>query len=178
MFTNITSLYGRLLAASLLLLFPLSVWADPDDCMSRSEAEQLAAKIKTQGYIMDFCDCCDEGAQEYGGDRYVGKLVLVRSVSIEVCDYDESRFSVRVDGMMLGGFIVENKGLSPFYIDNMPYNEIVARDYHFYLDKSGPKQLGFLTNANYKRGCGGLPAFPAANVINDKKYTAWLKKRG
>ncbi|NJK83289.1 MAG: hypothetical protein HC912_05205 [Saprospiraceae bacterium] len=178
MFVKMTIGYGRVLLACFLLLFPVAMWADPDDCMTQSEAEQLAAKIKTQGYIMDFCDCCDEVAQEYGGDRYVGQLVLVASVSVEACSYDETRFSVRVEGTSLGGFILQDNALASFQNEQMFYSEVVARDYHFYLDKSGPKRLGFLTDANYDRGCGGLLAFPARNIVRDSKYTSWLNKNG
>ena len=149
--------------------------ADPHDCMSREDAEALIQKLMEERYIVDFCDCCYEISSP---QDVTAKLLYVKSAEIIDCSYSKGRFSVRLDTEMMGSFEIRNQTYDKATIYDGPNHRLAVLNYQFYLKDGKSAQLGYLINSDYDPpNCSGLKAFPAAKLIKNKKYTAWLRKK-
>ncbi len=155
-----------------------NMYADPTDCMSKSEAEDLAKKIKNQ-YIVRYCDCCADVNKDA---QVKGALFLVTSVSIVTCQYDSDRFSVRMTTSFVSSFNVGDS--KPVFVGNVndtdsdPLDSNATLNYHFYWDGKKAKQLGFLIgNTDGIGGCSGLSQFPNPKDVNNKGFTNWYNDK-
>jgi hypothetical protein len=151
-------------------------WADPEDCMSKEEAETLVKKLKKERYIVDYCDCCDDASEN--GD-VTANLLFIKKLSIVSCEYDDARFSVKMETQMLSSFAVnEGKymGKATYEVNSMEY---ALLNYQFYFTNQRAPQLGYLVrNDEYEApNCSGLDTFPNPEMVGDKKYQSWYKKK-
>ncbi len=147
--------------------------ADPEDCMSKSEAETLLTKLKKERYIIDYCDCCADG-----DPSVTANLLFIKKMSIVSCEYDTERFSVRMETQLVSSFSIKNQR----YAGNATYAgnsmEFALLNYQFFFTNKKASHLGFLVRADYEApNCSGLQGFPSPAMVNDKKYAAWFKKK-
>ena len=181
----------KILALALACSLGFQAQADPHDCISQAQAEQLIAKLKTQKYLVDYCDCCDEVAGEYDNnpDAVGAQLVEMINFVIVPCDYDSERVSVKIIGNVIG-YSGVHKGkyhdtystASPMGLP--PFEENASLNYQFYLGKGGKAlQLGNLLG-NYPdkveggtNSCTGLQGFPPPQELYNEEYEAWLKQK-
>ncbi len=169
------------LLACLLFALPLSLWADPHDCMSKEEAETLAKKILNQ-YIIDYCDCCDSANPDAHVLTSSAKLLYIIEATVEKCSYDDTRFSVKIRYNFGGAFEVEKGSLKGKNLAKAPSELMhvwnnVSLNYHFYLNNGKPARLYGLLNQQPTYGtCEGLDRFPTAKECKDKNYKAFLSK--
>ncbi|TAF67783.1 MAG: hypothetical protein EAZ55_01830 [Cytophagales bacterium] len=168
------------------ILFPLltlillgysitKTYADPEDCMSKEEAELLAKEIKAQKYIIDYCDCC----ADVNTDAIVtANLLLIKTATVVPCEYDDTRFSVKIEYDLIKSLEVK----SGEYVGTATWNgnpiKNALLNYQFFYADAVALQLGYAVRDSYQApSCSGLQTFPDAKWINDKKYLAWYKKK-
>lgn len=171
----------RIIFSILFVCSAFSVWADYDDCMTKAEAEDLAAKVN-QKYIIDYCDCCDKVNPEADKIETGAKLIKVTSAKVVVCDYDETRYSVEITFEFIAAFDI-NKGklkmktLTTAEKGKLAVVKRVSLNYHFYTD--GKKAYPLYDLVGKKRespGCGGISRFPTPEEINDKGYQEFIRQ--
>ncbi len=147
--------------------------ADPEDCMSKREAEALLAKLKKERYIVDYCDCCADGNPDV-----TANLLRIKKMSIVTCEYDSERFAIKMETQLVACFGIKDQR----YAGNATYAgnsmEFALLNYQFFFSEQKAKHLGFLVRTDYEApSCSGLSGFPSPAMVNDKKYTNWLKKK-
>ncbi|NJL14440.1 MAG: hypothetical protein HC913_16485 [Microscillaceae bacterium] len=150
------------------------VWADPEDCMSRAEAEALVKKIKKERYLVDYCDCCNDV-----GTGVTANLLLVKKAVVVSCEYDTERFSVKMEAQMLASFKVRDQEYAEKAAHEGNTWNLALLNYQYFLEKGQARHLGFALRPGYEAPrCSGLKSFPPAALLNDKKYSAWLAQKG
>jgi hypothetical protein len=177
-------------ALSLILAFFTaigSIYADPWECMTETEAKELMAFLKKNPYVFDYCDCCDKVAREYDNKKVLGHLIKIEKMEIVTCSWDESRFSVNivkstllVSGKVEGGkFIVAEPSEEEIEIYKKPWP--ITINYSWTI-KSG-KTSRLYKNINYEEDvikCTGLLEFPKPDKVPaklKKAYQKFLKRK-
>jgi len=127
---------------------------DPQDCMTQSDAEMLKTMLESEPYILDYCDCCS---------NYQGKVIKISSLRVVPCEYDKSRFSVKVIGTT-----VNNDD------DTTPYQGLATLNYSFYYYAGSAFRLGHLVDLNYEG-----PDCQGANFPNmeNRDYMKWKRSK-
>lgn len=166
-----------------------ALFADPWDCMSKEQAEELMAHLQKNPFVFDYCDCCDEVSREYDNKKLMGHLVKIEKMEIKACSWDETQFSVYVvsttmiaSGYVEGGnFKIEqtkNEVAAGYYAEDWS----VAINYCFALDKGKPTRLyKMIKYEGDDVNCGGLKNFPDPNKIPKSKiqkaYAKYYSKK-
>ena len=148
------------------------VLADPEDCMSKEEAENLIKNVKKEKYIMDYCDCCAEL-----DPSVTANLLLITKLSIVPCEYDSESFSVKIETQTVASFLViDQQYTSKTTFNANPINYALL-NYQYYYTDGVALRLGYIIRVEYDApDCSGLNTFPDPNLVNDKKYKSWYKK--
>jgi hypothetical protein len=129
---------------------------------------------------MDYCDCCADVAKEMDENPSIPPMYLIsiKTAKIVPCEWDETQYSVKIEGTGMGYWQYNNHSYGASMSPNMPIETKAVLNYQFYLDNGKPKQLGFWLSPKYDApACSGLHDFPSKQEVADKKYLAWLKKR-
>jgi hypothetical protein len=152
------------------------VSADPWEDLTEKEAKAVVKFLKTNPYILDYCDCCGSG------DVYLMKVV---STEIVPCSYAEGKKSVIAKVVPLGKLETDADGTpSAYRVEKMSdavEELIVTMNYTFVLDKKNKWAVPFFKVVPYSQNhvCKGATRFPnpADNPnIKDTGYKAWFKK--
>lgn len=166
----------------LSLLLSKNLFADPHDAMSKEEADLLASKI-VNTFIIDYCDCCDEANPDANKWEVGAKLLYIKTATVVPCEYDNTRYSVKITFDFIGAFDVKNgiiktKRYKEQYTDKTPVFEYVSLNYHFYTDgKNAYRMYDLINYQGDKYGtCKGLNRFPAENEVKDDNYKSFLNK--
>lgn len=162
----------------------VSLFADPIEDMTQTEAQQLVEYLKNNPYLVDYCDCCDDvnGVE----NRIYAKLIHVESTEIVPCSYDDNKVSVKIKGTVIVGGHVNAKGVMEgveaqgyAYENDNGSPTLATLNYHFAFYKGKVVRLGNAISVNtedYK--CNALKQFPASDEMGDNEadYKAYLKK--
>lgn len=171
-----------LLTVLILTSISHTIFADPHDCMTKEQADLLASKILNT-FIMDYCDCCDENNPKANKWEVGGKLIYVKTATVVPCEYDLTRYAVKITFDFIGAFDVKNgviktKKYKDEYTSQTPVFEYVSLNYHFYTD--GKKAYRMYDLVNYqgdKYGtCQGLNRFPTADEVKNNAYKEFINK--
>lgn len=162
-----------------ILFVPNFLKADPWDCMSKEDAEELMVFLKKNPFVLEYCDCCDEPT---------AYLVRIQRMKIVPCHWDESQYSVAV---------VRYRITAMGYMEDRQFKQIQqtadpealklygnAEYYTPTLNYSFSRQNGKPTRLNTQTGddrsddigCGGIQAFPAPKTLKKIKG-CWAYRR-
>lgn len=171
----------------LALLFCTSfLFADPIEDFSLADANRIVDFLKENPFMIDYCDCCNDVLSE-GEAPIQAKLIRIVEREIVPCEYDASRYSIRITAEILATGVIENKKMSSLRVlprdEAEEYNTLLSANYFFCADKRKIGQLGMITQDDklYKEyNCGGVAAFPApselTNIISMEQYVKWYRK--
>jgi hypothetical protein len=146
--------------------------ADPWDCMSKEEAEELMDYLRDDPYVFDYCDCCAD-ISDPNSEIPMGHLIKIEKMEIVQCSWDETQFSVKVvkSTVMISGSVKNGEFIEwPIYPeDEQRYAEpwMVTLNYTFTLEK-GKKPVRLYKLINYKAdevNCSGIKEFPDPSKI-------------
>lgn len=177
----------RTLCFSILVTFPILLFADPWDCFSEDEAVTIQNYLYKNPFLVDYCDCCDHK----GPDATKVYLMKVLHTEKIICEYDTNRFSVMVGVKIIAeipnsksGLLV-NKPIPWLSKDNLivslnytwgycPERKLLAPLQNI-LDIPGAPGIG-----SDKGDCKAHEEFPnpfkTKDVIMDKAYREWYRK--
>lgn len=165
----------RFFSILLLALITLPASADAWDDLTMAQAKKVKAYLKKNPWILDYCDCCDPA------DTY-----LLRVVSSEIvpCDWEPSKFSVKVKALRIAKLEVNDAGVNEH--NAMPLSETVDytiyMNYTFAYDKTGKWAVPLFKKVAYDRDhvCKGATKFPKPTNTAGKQlsneYTKWYSK--
>jgi hypothetical protein len=160
-------------------LFITNAKADPWDNLTQAQAQAVVQHLKTNPFILDYCDCCD------GSETY---LLKVLKTEIVPCEWDENYKSVKVTAVKIGQLEREATGPATAY-NVVGMNELTSytiyMNYTFVYSACGNWAVPFFKEVPYNDTndtiCMGATRFPnpADNTeITDAEYIKWFEKTG
>jgi hypothetical protein len=184
---------GYLRNISLLILFIFAVSietvsADPWDCMTESQANELMTFLKKNPFVVDYCDCCDAVARKYDNRKIFGHLIKIEKMEIVRCSWDESQFSVNIleSTILLSGIIENNKFITAKadYTDLELYNQSWPITLNYTWTYKAGKSSRLFENIPYNAddvNCSGLKKFPSPSEVPaaklQKAYKKFIKRK-
>lgn len=158
-----------------MFLLSTNLKADPWDNLSYEQANAVVYFLKENPFILDYCDCCDEG-----------DVILMKVIEAEIvpCEWDASSKSVKVKAIQIGR--LERNGSYPSAYRTEYMNEeheyIITMNYTFVYSECGNWAVPFFKVVEYKNEhvCCGATRFPNPTHnegIKDQDYIAWFDKK-
>ena len=151
--------------------------ADPWEDVTEKQAASIVKFLKKNPFILDYCDCCDEG------DVYLLKVV---STKIVPCSHDETKKTVIANVLRIAKLETGKDGTPTAYRAKTcaePEQEfIISMNYTFVFSKRDKWAVPFFKEIPYEQDhvCKGATRYPnpAENEnIKDAEYKKWFAKR-
>jgi len=168
---------------TLILLSPVFTWADAWDNLTLQQANQVIEFLKTNPYILDYCDCCD-----YQGEYAVKThLMKVTSTEIITCEWNPEFYSVVAKVNVLAEIPNTEAGLDMSSPNRYKTKDeiVITMNYTwaFNLEKKQAAPLYTIisyptygeTNPN-SGYCKKFTTFPQPKPIKNRKYKKWYKR--
>ena len=160
-------------------LFITNAKADPWDNLTQVQAEEVVEHLKTNPFILDYCDCCD------GSETY---LLKVLKTEIVTCNWDSEYKSVQVTAIKIGQLERGETGpVSAYRVKGMEEETTytIYMNYTFVYSECGNWAVPFFKEVEYDNYgahvCTGATRFPNPEdnqEITDKEYIQWFEKTG
>jgi hypothetical protein len=166
-----------LLSLLLAVGFSLGANADAWDDLTKEQATALAAFLKKNPYVIDYCDCCDPG------DTYLMKVI---STEIVTCEWNPEKFSVKAEVIKIAKLEHTDVGLNEHTA--APLGEAgkatIYMNYTFGYDKVKKWAVPLFKLVSYEADrnhiCKGGTNFPQPTNNSGKEldagYTKWYSK--
>lgn len=175
----------RLIKLLILAVFPFFANADAWDNLTMDEAQQVVSFLKDNPFIFDYCDCCDNEG-EFASEVHMFK---VTSTEIVKCDWDEEKFSVKIEFDVIAQIIYLESGpdLSRMFKPSSDeYDNIVFMNYTWGYNAETRMarplfaSISYTTYAESTEGCKAAFSFPSPSMLRHVGipggYKKWYKK--
>ncbi|MBL6446141.1 hypothetical protein JMN32_07470 [Fulvivirga sp. 29W222] len=168
----------------LLVICPMLSWADPWDNMTLEQAEQVQKYLRSNPYLLDYCDCCDSEG-EFATQVY---LMQVISMEIVTCEWNPQYFSIRATVKRLAEvpYRVTGPDVSTpsVYIseDDITITMNYAWGYNAKVGKAAPLYTiipyDIYGKQDLSQGyCREFISFPNPVPVKNAEYANWYKSR-
>lgn len=170
----------NLIITLVLLCSGLTSFADSWQDLTMKEAKKAERFLKKNPYILDYCDCCSSGDPV--------RLIKVVSVAIVPCEYNEEKFSLQVEGIIMAHVNNTGVGLNEHNADFSRMGDevyTISMNYTFAYDKKmhWATPLFKIIGYDLDHVCRGATNFPKPPKIIDglsqeiADYDLWYGKR-
>jgi len=169
----------------LLFICPIFLWADSWDNLTLKQAKQVSEFLKSNPYILDYCDCCSHDGN-YATKVY---LMKVKSTEIIVCEWDSKYYSVKatVDVLSNIPYLKEGPDIRAASVYKSKKELLMSMNYTWAYNKEKEKATPLYSIIPYdvyeedyslnSGTCKEFISFPKPVFVKNRKYKKWYKKR-
>lgn len=169
---------------TIFILCPTLLWADAWDNLTLEQAKQVQEFLKTDPYILDYCDCCSHDG-EYATNVY---LMKVLSTEIVQCDWNYEFYSLKAKVKTIAQLPYKKDGpnMKSAVLIQRDSSVMITMNYTWVYNKKAKKAGPIYTVIPYdaygkqdltKGYCKAFTKFPKPRRIKDKEYKKWYRKK-